>query len=129
MARTLHEAILDCIAPGGSVTADVILPPASEIIDSGLVPRHAPAIVMHLGADFAKRNASIRDAELRAAAALFPDEWQPLLTTVLVNYYSDPRVLLAFHWSADPPQPAGHALAEHDWSVLGPVKVRKPFWR
>ena len=127
MSSVLCAAIIDTMVPGGSVTDDVSLPPASAIIAAGqLVP---PEIMAAAGAGFGGLDAAGREARLAEIALALPTQWQALLKAVLETYYSDPRILRAFNWRAEPPQPEGHDLPECDWSILDQVKVRKPFWR
>ena len=127
MSSVLFAAIFDTMVPGGEVTDDVSLPPASAIIHAGqLLP---PEIVAAAGAGFAGMDAAGREARLAEIALALPTRWQVLLKSVLETYYSNPRILRAFHWRAEPPQPEGHDLPEDDWSILNQVKARKPFWR
>ena len=127
MSSVLFAAIVDTLLPGGEVADDVSLPPASAIIDAGQpLP---PEIMAAAGAGFAGLDAAGREVLLAEIALALPMHWQALLKAVLENYYSDPRILRAFHWRAEPPQPGGHELPECDWSILDQVKARKPFWR
>lgn len=48
---------------------------------------------------------------------------------VLQCYYRDDRVLIALGHEARPPFPKGNIVPQGDWSLLGPVKARAPFWR
>ncbi len=48
-----------------------------------------------------------------------------LTRIVLLCYYRDDRVML----SLGPPFPKGHQVEQGDWSLLDPVRSRKPFWR
>ena len=52
-----------------------------------------------------------------------------LTRVVLLCYYRDDRVMLSLGLEARPPFPKGHVLEQGDWSLLDPVKARKPFWR
>lgn len=127
MSSILCAAIVDTLLPGGEVADDVSLPPGSAIIDAD---RLLPAeIIAAAGAGFAGMDAAGREVLLAEIALALPMHWQALLKAVLEAYYSDPRILRAFHWRAEPPQPEGHDLPECDWSILDQVKARKPFWR
>ncbi len=127
MSSILCAAIVDTLLPGGEVTDNVSLPTASAIIDADrLLP---PEIMAAAGAGFAGLDAAGREARLAEIALALPMHWQALLKAVLENYYSDPCILRAFRWRAEPPQPGGHDLPEVDWSILDQVKARKPFWR
>src|SRR5689334_14063318 len=52
-----------------------------------------------------------------------------LTRIVLLCYYSDDRVMVSLGLEARPPFPKGHELEQGDWSLLDPVRARKPFWR
>ncbi len=48
---------------------------------------------------------------------------------VLLCYYRDDRVMASLGLEARPPFPKGHEVEQGDWSLLDPVRARKPFWR
>ena len=48
---------------------------------------------------------------------------------VVTSYYEDDRVLVAIGLRAGPAFPKGYEMAETDWSLLDPVKKRRPFYR
>jgi hypothetical protein len=52
-----------------------------------------------------------------------------LARLVLLCYYRDDRVVVSLGLEPRPPFPKGHVLEQGDWSLLDPVKARKPFWR
>ena len=52
-----------------------------------------------------------------------------LTRVVLLCYYRDDRVMLSLGLEARAPFPKGHVLEQGDWSLLDPVRTRKPFWR
>jgi hypothetical protein len=52
-----------------------------------------------------------------------------LTRLVLLCYYRDDRVLISLGMEARPPFPVGHVIEQGDWSLLDPVRARKPFWR
>jgi hypothetical protein len=52
-----------------------------------------------------------------------------LARVVLLCYYRDDRVMISLGLEPRPPFPKGHVLEQGDWSLLDPVKARKPFWR
>jgi hypothetical protein len=52
-----------------------------------------------------------------------------LIRLVLLCYYRDDRVMVSLGLEARPPFPKGHVLEQGDWSLLDPVRARKPFWR
>jgi hypothetical protein len=52
-----------------------------------------------------------------------------LTRLVLLCYYRDDRVMVSLGLEARPPFPKGHQLEQGDWSLLDPVRARKPFWR
>ena len=52
-----------------------------------------------------------------------------LTRVVLLCYYRDDRVMVSLGLEVRPPFPQGHVLEQGDWSLLDPVRTRKPFWR
>jgi len=52
-----------------------------------------------------------------------------LTRVVLLCYYRDDRVMISLGLEVRPPFPQGHVLEQGDWSLLDPVRTRKPFWR
>ena len=65
-------------------------------------------------------------AKLRAAS----DAAVGVLTRlVLLCYYRDDRVMISLGLEPRAPFPKGHVLEQGDWSLLDPVRARKPFWR
>ena len=48
---------------------------------------------------------------------------------VLLCYYRDDRVMVSLGLEARPPFPKGHVVEQGDWSLLDPVRARRPFWR
>ena len=52
-----------------------------------------------------------------------------LTRVVLLCYYRDDRVMLSLGLEVRPPFPQGHVVEQGDWSLLDPVRARKPFWR
>lgn len=50
-------------------------------------------------------------------------------THILASYYRDDRVLTALGLPARAPFPEGNTIAPTDWSLLDPVRHRKPFYR
>ena len=52
-----------------------------------------------------------------------------LTRIVLLCYYRDDRVMVSLGLEPRAPFPKGHVLEQGDWSLLDPVRARKPFWR
>ncbi len=52
-----------------------------------------------------------------------------LTRIVLLCYYRDDRVMLSLGLDPRPPFPQGYIVEQGDWSLLDPVRARKPFWR
>jgi hypothetical protein len=66
------------------------------------------------------------------AAMLRADGGAPvgvLTRLVLLCYYRDDRVMISLGLETRPPFPKGNVLEQGDWSLLDPVRARKPFWR
>ena len=52
-----------------------------------------------------------------------------LTRVVLLCYYRDDRVMVSLGLEPRPPFPKGHVVEQGDWSLLDPVRSRRPFWR
>jgi len=65
-------------------------------------------------------------ARLRAEGGL---PIRVLTRIILLCYYRDDRVMVSLGLEARPPFPKGHVVEQGDWSLLDPVRARKPFWR
>jgi len=81
------------------------------------------------GGSFATLDAARRSevaATLRADAG---SAVRVLTRIVLLCYYRDDRVMVSLGLEARPPFPKGHEVEQGDWSLLDPVRKRKPFWR
>lgn len=48
---------------------------------------------------------------------------------VLLCYYRDDRVMRSLGQEPRPPFPEGHVVEQGDWSLLDPVRQRKPLYR
>lgn len=48
---------------------------------------------------------------------------------ILQCYYRDDRVLQSLQMERRPPFPKGFQVEQGDWSLLDPVRARKPFYR
>jgi hypothetical protein len=63
----------------------------------------------------------------------FRDEGGPPLAAItrviLLCYYRDDRVMRSLGQEPRSPFPKGHTVEQGDWSLLEPVKQRKPFYR
>ena len=63
----------------------------------------------------------------------FRAEGGPLLAAItrviLLCYYRDDRIMRSLGQEPRPPFPQGHTVEQGDWSLLDPVKARKPFYR
>ena len=81
------------------------------------------------GASFAALDVARRS---QVAARLRAEGGPPvgvLTRIVLLCYYRDDRVMVSLGLEARPPFPKGPELEQGDWSLLDPVRARKPFWR
>jgi len=52
-----------------------------------------------------------------------------LVSLTLQCYYRDTRVMQSLGMEARPPFPGGYEVEAGDWSLLDPVRARKPFYR
>ena len=48
---------------------------------------------------------------------------------ILLCYYRDDRVMRSLGQEPRPPFPKGHIVEQGDWSLLDPVKARRPLYR
>jgi hypothetical protein len=135
------RALVDSIAPGGSVTVEVTLPPASAVgcdralagaLDSNSTLQGVvDAIAARAGGmgSFSSITADQRQSLLEAVQNEKPAAFMGLVALVLAHYYAQPQVLEALNWPARPPQPEGHELPAFDESLLRPVLARGAIWR
>ncbi len=69
---------------------------------------------------------------VEVAAKLRADGGRPvgvIARIVLLCYYRDDRVMVSLGLEPRAPFPKGHVVEQGDWSLLDPVRARKPFWR
>jgi len=81
------------------------------------------------GGSFAALHATRRAevaAKLRAEGGV---PVRVLTRIILLCYYRDDRVMVSLGLEPRPPFPKGHVVEQGDWSLLDPVRARKPFWR
>lgn len=81
------------------------------------------------GGSFAALDAARRAAVAAALRQAGGADVGALSRIVLLCYYRDDRVMLSLGLEPRPPFPKGHEVEQGDWSLLDPVKARKPFWR
>ena len=92
--------------------------------------RAALALAARLaGGPVASLDAGGRDAFAKTFRAEGGSAVAALTRLVLLCYYRDDRVMASLGLEARPPFPKGHVLEQGDWSLLDPVRARKPFWR
>jgi hypothetical protein len=78
---------------------------------------------------FADLNQADRIKLVERLKAEQADFVRTLETHILASYYRDDRVLTALGLPARAPFPGGNAVTPTDWSLLDPVRRRKPFYR
>jgi hypothetical protein len=109
-----------------TIFADIV----NSIGRDGTAVRDALATLRTLaGGPFAALDAVRREhvaTQLRAAGS---PAVSVLTRIVLFCYYRDDRVMVSLGLEPRPPFPKGHVLEQGDWSLLDPVRARKPFWR
>jgi hypothetical protein len=74
--------------------------------------------------DPARREAAAMELRARGGPAV-----AALTRVVLQCYYRDDRIVRSLGLEPRAPYPKGHVLEDGDWSLLDPVRARKPFWR
>ena len=97
--------------------------------DAGLVQEALDEIARLAGAPLAGLDPARREAVVLELRTKGGDAVATLTRVVLQCYYRDDRVLCSLGLEPRPPYPKGHVLAEGDWSLLDPVRVRPPLWR
>jgi hypothetical protein len=134
-------ALVDSIAPGGHVAANVVLPAASTVgCDEALAKAldgntSLKALVDEISARggsaqaFIKSSNQERQSLLEALQIERPIAFAGLVTLILAHYYAQPPVLAGLDWPARPPQPEGHVLRAFDEKLLAPVLGRGEIWR
>ncbi len=81
------------------------------------------------GAPFAHIDTSDQMALINRLRHEDPEFLRCFETVVAACYYRDDRVLRAHGLTAGAPFPNGRAVAPTDWTLLDPVRTRKPFFR
>lgn len=106
----------------------------ADIVDSigrdmALVKQALQQLDALAGSVFADVDMGRREA---AGAALRQAGAEPLvaLTRVVAQcYYRDDRVMQSLGMEIRPPFPKGFQVEQGDWSLLDPVRARRPFYR
>ncbi len=133
-------AVLDTLLPGeGEASAAAALPSATG---AGLDPAAyeaahqdvLAAIAAAAGSEerFLAASPSARVEVLRMVERQQAHSFRALVLAILQDYYESEAVIAALGWRTDPPQPAGHPLAQADaatWERLERVKERGRLWR
>lgn len=134
-------ALVDSLAPGGSVATDVTLPAASivgcdrALAEAMVSNSNLRALIEAIAAQagdaqsFVASDPRSRIACLETAQRERPESFASLVTATLAHYYAQPHVLAALDWPSRPPQPEGHRLPPFDDSLLAKVKARGALWR
>jgi hypothetical protein len=97
--------------------------------DAGYVRAALAALRTLAGGSFAALDATRRAEVAEKLRAAGGHPVGVLTRVVLLCYYRDDRVMLSLGLEARPPFPMGHVLEQGDWSLLDPVRARRPFWR
>lgn len=126
------------------IPADADLPSAADdaILEEILRDLANRATVVARGLDHLVRitadehDAPFTDLDTASQMALIsrlrrddPEFLRSFETAVAACYYRDDRVLRAHGLTAGAPFPEGRAVAPTDWTLLDPVRKRKPFFR
>jgi hypothetical protein len=81
------------------------------------------------GGVFADLEPPRRDAAAARLRETGGDALMYLTRIVLQCYYRDDRVMRSLGMEVRPPFPKGFELEQGDWSLLDPVRARRPFFR
>lgn len=131
------RAIAGCIIPASAtygvpgaddpaIQADML---ATLGRDTAPVRQALAQLAALAGGPFAALPAERRMPVAQALRAAGGSAVATLTRVVLQVYYRDDRVVRSLGQEPRPPFPKGHVLADGDWSLLDPVRARKPFWR
>ena len=94
---------------------------------------HVLAVLRTLDAMAGGRFLDLDDARRRDVAAQLRDAGGVALfyvsRIILQCYYRDDRVVTSLGMELRPPFPKGFEVEQGDWSLLEPVRARKPFYR
>lgn len=148
MENAAHGLSADEVADLRAIVAVIVPPSARHGVPGADDPAIFADILASLGRDADEiRRALARLAEL-AGGARFAALDQParraaaeqlrmergahvaaLTRATLLCYYRDDRVMRSLGMEPRPPFPKGHEVEQGDWSLLDPVRARKPFYR
>ncbi len=129
IAGVIIPASADFDVPGAddpAIQADIL---ATLGRDAAHVREALDRLARLAGSPFADLGPARREAvalELRAKGGAAV---ATLTRVVLQCYYRDDRVVRSLGLEPRPPYPKGHVLEDGDWSLLDPVRARRPFWR
>ena len=128
IAGMIIPASMEFDVPGAddpAIQADIV---ATLGRDAGLVADALDEVARLAGRPLADLDPARREAvalELRAKGGAAAT----LTRVVLQCYYRDDRVVRSLGLEPRPPYPIGHVLEDGDWSLLDPVRARRPMWR
>ncbi len=129
IAGMIIPASMEFDVPGAddpAIQADIV---ATLGRDAGLVADALDEVARLAGRPLADLDPARREAvalELRAKGGA---AMATLTRVVLQCYYRDDRVVRSLGLEPRPPYPIGHVLEDGDWSLLDPVRARRPMWR
>jgi hypothetical protein len=139
--RALLDRLLDLMIPA---SADGRLPSAAGLDLYAEAGRLGEPMIVLFGQGLASLDAQSRALHGRGFVDLDDDRAMVLVddaraglapffgafvTQSAARYYQHDRVVEALGLEARPPWPQGHQIVEGDWSLLDPVRARKPFYR
>ena len=131
--RTLAELMIPPVGevPGASDERILAVVLARLEPSAALVRRAVTALDAQARSEWASDFLALEEARQRAILERhldreFRDEFQ---MQVVTSYYEDDRVLISIGLRAGPAFPEGYQMEETDWSLLDPVRRRKPFYR
>jgi hypothetical protein len=99
-----------------------------SIVGEGLVALDALAEEKY-SASFQTLTAADRDELIAGFKPAHVAFVQILQARVISSYYQDDRVLRALGLPVRAPHPGGYEVPDTDWSLLDPVRNRKPFYK
>jgi len=109
-----------------AIQADIV---ATLGRDAGLVREALDKLARLAGGPLASLEAARREAAVLELRENGGTALATLTRVVLQCYYRDDRVVRSLGLETRPPYPKGYELEDGDWSLLDPVRARRPMWR
>ncbi|MDG2336211.1 MAG: hypothetical protein P8Q97_18570 [Myxococcota bacterium] len=138
--RGLLLSLVETLIP--SSKANGAMPGASQLAEFREMPSEEAQLVygplldlildrspQEAGENFASLDLDTREEIVRGLGADHPEVIGSAVSQTLIRYYGAEAVVEALGLEARPAHPGGYALAETNWSLLGPVRAMEPIYK